>query len=48
MKKKGRTIIWPVYLDRSKPRSGGRIISSDDAIHEPKLNEIEDAAKKLG
>ncbi len=48
MKKKGRAIIWPVYLDGSKPRSGGRIISSEDAVHEPRLNEIEAAADKLG
>jgi signal recognition particle subunit SRP19 len=48
MKDKGKLVIWPVYLDQTKSRSNGRIISRKSAIKEPQLNEIKEAAKKLG
>ncbi|HWR24973.1 MAG TPA: signal recognition particle protein Srp19 [Methanosarcina sp.] len=48
MKDKGKLVIWPVYLDQTKSRSSGRIISRKNAIKEPQLNEIKEAAKKLG
>ena len=48
MKDKGKLVIWPVYIDQTKSRSGGRIISRKNAIKEPQLNEIKEAAKQLG
>jgi signal recognition particle subunit SRP19 len=48
MKDKGKLVIWPVYLDQTKSRSSGRIISRKNAIKEPQLNEIKEAARKLG
>jgi signal recognition particle subunit SRP19 len=48
MKDKGKLVIWPVYIDQTKSRSSGRIISRKNAIKEPHLNEINEAAKKLG
>ncbi|MDI9395514.1 MAG: signal recognition particle protein Srp19 [Euryarchaeota archaeon] len=48
MKDKGKLVIWPAYIDQSKSRSSGRIISRKNAIKEPHLNEIKEAAKQLG
>ena len=48
MKDKGKLVIWPAYIDQTKSRSGGRIISRKNAIKEPQLNEIKEAAKQLG
>jgi signal recognition particle subunit SRP19 len=48
MRDKGKLVIWPVYIDQTKSRSSGRIISRKNAIKEPKLNEINQAARQLG
>ncbi|AKB26963.1 Signal recognition particle SEC65 subunit [Methanosarcina siciliae C2J] len=48
MKDKGKLVIWPAYIDQTRSRSNGRIISRKNAVKEPHLNEIKDAAKKLG
>lgn len=48
MKDQGKLVIWPAYLDQTKSRSNGRIISRKNAIKEPHLNEIKEAALKLG
>ncbi len=48
MKEKGKLVIWPAYIDQTKSRSSGRIISRKSAIKEPHLNEIKEAAIKLG
>lgn len=48
MKDKGKLVIWPAYIDQTKSRSSGRIISRKNAIKEPHLNEIKEAAKQLG
>jgi len=48
MKDKGKLVIWPVYIDQMRSRSGGRIISRKNAIKEPQLNEINEAARQLG
>jgi signal recognition particle subunit SRP19 len=48
MKDKGKLVIWPVYIDQTKSRSSGRIISRKNAIKEPHLNEIKEAARQLG
>ncbi|AKB13761.1 signal recognition particle, subunit SRP19 (srp19) [Methanosarcina thermophila] len=48
MRDKGKLVIWPVYLDQTKSRSSGRIISRKNAIKEPQLNEIKEAAQQLG
>jgi len=41
-------IIWPVYIDATKSRAYGRMISRADAIPEPKIAEIAKAAEALG
>ncbi|MGI5991817.1 MAG: signal recognition particle protein Srp19 [Methanosarcina sp.] len=48
MRDKGKLVIWPVYLDQTKSRSRGRIISRKNSIKEPQLNEIKEAARQLG
>ncbi|MPM47201.1 hypothetical protein SDC9_93909 [bioreactor metagenome] len=48
MKDKGKLVIWPAYIDQTKSRSSGRIISRKNAVKEPHLNEIKEAAKQLG
>lgn len=48
MRDKGKLVIWPIYLDQTKSRSRGRIISRKNAIKEPQLNEIKEAARQLG
>ncbi len=48
MKDKGKLVIWPAYIDQTKSRSSGRIISRKNAIKEPHLNEIKEAARQLG
>ena len=41
------TVIWPIYMDSTKTRSEGRKISTEDAVSEPKLNEVYNAALSL-
>ncbi len=48
MKDRGKLVIWPAYLDKTKSRSKGRIISRRTSVETPTLNEIDMAAKKLG
>lgn len=48
MKDKGKLVIWPAYIDQTKSRSSGRIISRKNSIKEPHLNEIKEAARQLG
>lgn len=46
--KSDRQIIWPAYLDATKSRGQGRIISKKRAVEEPTLKEIREAADELG
>ena len=48
MKDKGKLVIWPAYIDQTKSRSSGRIISRKNAIKEPRLNEIKEACQATG
>lgn len=45
---KGKLRIWPVYFDIRYSRSGGRRVSRNQAIRDPKIEDIEKAALKLG
>lgn len=44
----GKIVIWPAYLDASKPKSRGRKIARAKAVKSPKLLEIAEAARRLG
>jgi len=48
MRKIDGHILWPAYLDSSKSRSQGRRVPKRFAVKAPKLNEIVEAAEKLG
>ena len=47
LKDKTRLVIWPVYLDATKSRAEGRILSMKDSVKSPVLKEIEKAALEL-
>jgi len=48
MQKQGRIVLWPVYFDSTKTRSGGRRVSKKLAVPAPKLEEIHKVAISLG
>jgi signal recognition particle subunit SRP19 len=45
---KGKLRIWPSYFDIRYSRSGGRRVPRNYALRDPKIEEIEKAAIKLG
>jgi len=47
MLKDKKLVIWPVYMDATKSRSEGRLLSKKDSITSPALKEIEKAAREL-
>ncbi|MDD5473054.1 MAG: signal recognition particle protein Srp19 [Candidatus Methanoperedens sp.] len=47
LKDKARLVFWPVYLDATKSRAEGRILSMKDSVKSPVLKEIEKAASEL-
>ena len=47
LKDKTKLVIWPVYLDATKSRAEGRILSMKDSVKSPVLKEIEKAASEL-
>lgn len=48
MRGKGKLRIWPAYFDTRFSRSGGRRVPRNQAIRDPKIEDIEKAAVKLG
>ena len=48
MRGRGKLRIWPVYFDASYSRGEGRRVPQTKALKEPKAEDIERAAMKLG
>lgn len=48
MRGRGKLRVWPVYFDASLSRGEGRRVPRSKAIRDPKAEDIEKAAKKLG
>ena len=48
MRKLDKAIIWPIYFDTSKTRKEGRRVPKNIAVQSPKIDEIKQAADKLG
>ncbi|MCW4047136.1 MAG: signal recognition particle protein Srp19 [Candidatus Bathyarchaeota archaeon] len=48
MRKQDKAIIWPVYFDQAKSRSEGRRVPKSLAVPSPKIDEVAEAARKLG
>lgn len=47
MKQQGKQVVWPANLDSSKSRKHGRKLAKAVSVQAPRLEEIEDAAKRL-
>jgi signal recognition particle subunit SRP19 len=45
---KGKLRIWPVYFDTNYSRGEGRRVPRSKAVRDPKAEDIEKAAKRLG
>ncbi|AEM39836.1 Ribonucleoprotein complex SRP, Srp19 component [Pyrolobus fumarii 1A] len=43
-----RVVVWPSYIDASKSRGQGRKIPRKDAVPRPRVEEIVEAAERLG
>ena len=48
MRGKGKLRIWPAYFDVRYSRGEGRRVPRDKAVRDPKIEDIEKAALKLG
>jgi signal recognition particle subunit SRP19 len=48
MRKQDKAIIWPAYFDSAKTRKEGRRVPKSLAVQSPKIQEIAEAAAKLG
>ncbi|AFZ69846.1 signal recognition particle 19 kDa protein [Caldisphaera lagunensis DSM 15908] len=48
MPKEDKYIIWPCYIDSAISKNNGRKISKGKAVLKPSIEEIINAAKKLG
>jgi signal recognition particle subunit SRP19 len=48
MRKQDKAIIWPAYFDQAKTRKKGRRVPKSLAVQSPKIQEIKEAAEKLG
>ena len=48
MRKQDKAIIWPAYFDVAKTRKKGRRVPKNLAVHSPKIEELQTAAKRLG
>jgi len=45
---KGKLRVWPVYFDASYSRGEGRRVPRSKAVRDPKAEDIEKAARRLG
>ncbi len=41
-------MVWPIYFDSTKSRSEGRMVSAQEGVKEPTLDDIITAALKAG
>ena len=48
MRKQEKAIIWPAYFDLAKTRNRGRRVPKDMAVPNPKIEELQTAAGRLG
>lgn len=47
MKLQGKMVVWPANLDSSKSRKAGRKLAKASGVQTPRLEEINDAIKRL-
>jgi signal recognition particle subunit SRP19 len=45
---RGKLRVWPVYFDSSYSRGEGRRVPQTKAVKDPKAEDVEEAARRLG
>jgi signal recognition particle subunit SRP19 len=45
---RGKLRVWPVYFDAGRSRGEGRRVPRSKAVREPKAEDVEKAAARLG
>jgi signal recognition particle subunit SRP19 len=48
MRKQDKAIIWPAYFDQARTRKNGRRVPKNMAVQNPKVEELQLAARRLG
>jgi signal recognition particle subunit SRP19 len=48
MPDKDKLVVWPIYFDSTRSRSEGRMVSTQEGVKEPTLDDIVTAALKAG
>jgi signal recognition particle subunit SRP19 len=48
MRKQDKAIIWPAYFDQTKTRKNGRRVTKNQAVPNPNIDELQEAARRLG
>ncbi len=48
MPDKDKLVIWPIYFDSTRSRRDGRMVSVQEGIKEPSLENVIAAAQKAG
>jgi len=46
--KRDTIVIWPIYFDSTKTRSEGRMVSAEDSVPSPSVDDVIAAALKVG
>lgn len=46
--KKDTIVIWPIYFDSTKTRSQGRMVSAEDSVPNPSVEDVIAATLKVG
>jgi len=47
LKQNGKMVVWPAALDSTKSRSQGRCLARSQAVQAPRVDELDNAARKL-
>lgn len=46
--KRDTIVIWPIYFDSTKTRSEGRMVSAEDSVPNPSVDDVITATLKAG
>jgi signal recognition particle subunit SRP19 len=46
--KRDTIVIWPIYFDSTKTRSEGRMVSAEDSVQNPSVDDVITATLKAG
>jgi signal recognition particle subunit SRP19 len=48
MPENDKLVVWPVYFDSERSRRGGRMVRLEDAVRNPSIDDLINAAIKAG